>query len=62
MIKMRHNKPYEKKINFNKVEYSTSAGPYCATRYVKVPFFMTDFSSIRMILYQFHVDNNGKEP
>ena len=40
MIKRRHTKHYERKMRFNRVEYSTDAGVYCTTHDVKVPFFM----------------------
>ena len=45
----------------NKVEYSTSAGPYCTTHDVKAPFCMPDFSNSKIILHHFYVHNNEFE-
>ena len=61
MIKRRQVKPYESKILSNKVELSTVTGPYCTTHEVKVPFFMLDFSSIKIIPHHFHIENNEAE-
>ena len=38
MIKIRHNKHYERKMRSNRVEYGTAADVYCTTHYVKVTF------------------------
>ena len=46
---------------FQYVEYSTAVGTYCTTHDVKVPFYMPDVSSRKMILRLFHVDNNEGE-
>ena len=40
MIKRKHTKNYERKMRYNKVEYSTYPGMYCTTHDVKVPFCM----------------------
>ena len=61
MIKRRHTKHYEQKMWYNKVEYSTTAGVYCTTHDVKVPFCMPEFSSSKIINHRFHVDNNKGE-
>ena len=42
----------------NKVEYSKAAGPYCTTHDIKVSFCIREFSSIKIILHRFHVDND----
>ena len=61
MIKRRHTKRYELKMQYNKVEYSTESGVYCTTCDVKVPFFSPEFSSSKIINHHFHVDNNKGE-
>ena len=61
MIKRKHTKPYERKMRSNNLEYSTSTGPYCTTHDINVPFFMLEFSISKIILHQFHVDNNEGE-
>ena len=38
MIKRRHTKNYERNMRYNKVDYSTTAGVYCTTHDVKLPF------------------------
>ena len=43
---------------FDKVEYSTSAGPYCTTHDANVTLFMPEFFSIKITLNRSHVDNN----
>ena len=45
----------------NKVEYIKSAGPYCTTHDVKVPFCIPEFSIRKIILHRFHIDNNEGE-
>ena len=61
MIKIGHTKHYERKMWFNKVEYSTAAGVYCTTHDVKVPFFIPEFSISKIINHRFHVDNDKVE-
>ena len=56
-----HTKTYECIIQYKKVAYITAAGPYCTTHNVKVSFFMTEFSSSKIILHHFYVDNNEGE-
>ena len=48
-------------MRYNKVEYSTAAGPYCTTHDAKVPFFIPDFSIRKIIQHRFHVDNDKGE-
>ena len=45
----------------NQMEYSTAAGPYCTTNDVKMPFCMPSFSSSKIILHHFYIDNNEGE-
>ena len=45
----------------NKVEYITAAGMYCTTHDIKVPFFMPELSSSKIINHRFHVDNDKEE-
>ena len=45
-------------MRFNKLEFSTAAGPYCTRHNVKVQFYMADFSISNIILHQFNVDKN----
>ena len=47
MIKIKHNKHYEHKIRYNKVEYITVAGIHCTTHDAKVPFVFRSFLSAR---------------
>ena len=56
-IKIKHTKHYERKMQSNKVEYSTASGVYCTTHYIKVPFCMSEFSSCKIINQRFHVNN-----
>ena len=49
------------KMRSNKVEYSKAAGPYCTTHDIKVSFCIREFSSIKIILHHFNVDNNVAE-
>ena len=42
----------------NKVDYSTTVGYNFTTHDVKGIFCMPDFSISKIILHQFHVDNN----
>ena len=58
MIKRRHTKYYEQEIQSNKVEYSTPAGVYCMAHDIKVPFFMTDCPSSKIINHHFHAGND----
>ena len=46
---------------YNKVEYSTPAGLYCMTHYIKVTFCIPEFSSSKIIERRFHVDNGKSE-
>ena len=57
MINRKHTKHYERKMSYNKVEYSTEDCVYCTTHYVKVPLFMPEFSSSKTINHCLHVDN-----
>ena len=43
---------------YTKVEYNTSAGPYCTRHDVKVPFCMPELSSSKIIQHRFHVKND----
>ena len=61
MIKRKYTKPYERKIISNKMEYSAGAGPYFTTYGVKVPLFMPEFSSSKIISHRFHVDKTEVE-
>ena len=61
MIRRRHTKNYERKMQSNKVEYSAAADVYFTTHDVKVPFCMLEFSSSNIINHLFHVDNNKGE-
>ena len=45
----------------NKVENSTAPGLYCTTHDIKVTFFMTELSSIKIIEHWFHVDKDKGE-
>ena len=48
-------------MSSNNMKYSTAAGTYCTTHDFKVPVFMTEFSSSKIISHRFHVDNNEGE-
>ena len=61
MIKRRHTNHYERKMQSNRVEYSTAAGVYCTTHGFKVPFCMPELSSSNIINHCFHVDNDEGE-
>ena len=61
MIKRKHTKNYERWMWYNKVEYSTATGPYCMVNEAKVPFCMPELSSINIIRYRFHFDNDKGE-
>ena len=61
MIKIRHINNYERKMRYNKVKYSIAAGIYCNTHDVKVPFFMLELSSSKIINHHFHIDNDKGE-
>ena len=60
-IKKQHNKPYHHKLHPNTLDYSTASGSYYTTHDVKMPSFMPDFYSIKIILHRFHVDSNEEE-
>ena len=45
----------------NKFEYSTAEITYCMTHYVKVPFYIPEFSNSKIILNLFHIDSNEVE-
>ena len=51
MINIKHTKHYRIKMRSNKVKCSTAAELYFT------PFFMPKFSSIKIILHHFNVDN-----
>ena len=57
-IKRKYTEYYECRMRFNKVEYSTAAGLYFTTHNIKLPFFMSEISSIKIIYHRFHVNNN----
>ena len=57
MINHNHINPYKSKLRADKFKYSTSAGLYKTTHYVKVPFIMPALSSSKIITYSFHVHN-----
>ena len=61
MIKIKHTKHYERKMRYNKVEYSKDTGVYCTAPDVKVPFCMSELSSSKIINHHFHVNNNKGE-
>ena len=58
MIKRQHTNNYERKMRYNKEEYSTDTGVYCTTRGVKVSFFMPELSISKIINHRFHVYND----
>ena len=58
MIKRKHTKPYEHNLHYNKVEYSTTEGPYFTTHDIEVPFWMPELSNSNIIPHLFHVDND----
>ena len=43
----------------NKVEYGTAGGIYFTTNDFKVPFYMPDISSSKIINHHFHVKNDN---
>ena len=47
MIKIKHAKHYEGRIQYNKVECSTVAGPYCMTHNGKVIFLCQSYLAAR---------------
>ena len=57
MIKRQHTRSYERNMCSNKLEYSTSLGPYFTTYDVKVPFFVPEISIRNIISHRFYVDN-----
>ena len=61
MIKRKHTKYYERNMRYNTVEYGTDSGMHCLAHDVKVPFYMPDFYSSKMINHCFHVDNEKGE-
>ena len=60
-IKRKHTKYYERKMRYNKVEYSTAAGIYCTMHDVKVHFCMPYFFIIKIINHHFHVNNDEEK-
>ena len=60
-IKRKHTKHYERRMRYNKVEFSTAAGAYCTTHKPKLPFCMPYFSNSKIIQHRFHVDNNKRK-
>ena len=60
MIKRKHTRPYYFRICSDKFEYSMDVGSYCTPYNVKMTFCMTDFSIIKIISYQYYVDNNKR--
>ena len=48
---------YKYKLRANKVEYSTSAGPYKTTHDAKVTFRILEFPSSKIITHRLPVDN-----
>ena len=58
MIKVRHTKYYERKIQSNKLEYITTAVVYCTTHDVKVPFGIPNISCSKIINHPFHVEKD----
>ena len=61
MIECQNTKPYKRKVRSNRVEYSTTVWPYCTNNELKVTFFMSKFSSIKIISHCFHVYKNEVE-
>ena len=61
MIKRRHTKHYERNMRSNKVEYNTDAGVYCTINDVKVTFWISELSIIKVMNHCFHVDNDEDE-
>ena len=57
-IKRKHTKRYERRMQSNKVEYSTYRRLYCMVHGVKVPFFIPKLSKRKIIEYHFHVNNS----
>ena len=57
MIKRQHNKYYERKMQYNKVEYCTADCVYCTAHDFKMPFCMTYFSIREIINHCFLVNN-----
>ena len=58
VLKQNHTKTYQHKMRSKQFGYSTAAGPYCTTHYVKVQIFMPELSSSNTISHCFHIDNN----
>ena len=58
MINRKHTGIYYQNMRPDKVEYSTSAGPYCTTHDVKVPFFIPYFPISKIIPHRFNVVND----
>ena len=61
MIKRLHTKLYQFKMRSNKVEYSISKGTYFMTHDTKVPLFILEFSSSKIISHCFKIDKNEGE-
>ena len=57
MIKHKHINPYNFKLRSNNVDYSTADIPCRNTHDVKITFSMPEFSSRKIIIHDFHVDN-----
>ena len=49
IIKRKHTKHYECRMGSNKVKYSTAGGSYYTTHDFKVPFFMPEFYSSKIL-------------
>ena len=48
-------------MSYTKVEYSNASGTYCTTQNLKMPLYIPEFYIRKIILQQFHVDNNKGE-
>ena len=58
MVEIKHTKYYELKMRSNKVEYITATGLHCTMHNVKVPFFVLELSSRKIIEHRFHFNND----
>ena len=61
MIKIRHAKYYERRKQYNKVEYGTAAGVYCTAHDIKVTFCVPEFSISKIINHHLPVDKDKGE-
>ena len=61
IIKRRHTKYYERMMQSNIVEYSTSAELYCTIHDIKVHFCIPELSSSNIIEHRFHFNDNKGE-